>query len=156
MGKQSAGILLYRKSKNQLEVFLVHPGGPFFARKDLGVWSIPKGEYDDAEEASQAAKREFFEETGFSLPQKEILPLTPQRQKSGKIVHAWAMEHDPDPLGAHSNSFEMEWPPKSGKRQQFPEVDKADWFPIEVASQKINPGQSAFIDELVDKLGARA
>ncbi len=154
MPKQSAGILLYRTTHGPLEVFLVHPGGPFFSRKDQGVWSIPKGEYDDQEDPWQAAKREFHEETGASLPDKEPIALTPQRQKSGKIVHAWAVEHDLEAGAIQSNTFEMEWPPNSGRRQSFPEVDRAGWFTLELARQKINPGQSAFVNELAAKLSA--
>ncbi len=155
MGKQSAGVLLYRKGKDGLEVFLVHPGGPFFAKKDAGAWSIPKGEYEESEDAWQAAQREFLEETGASLPPGSRIALTPLKQKSGKTVHAWAVEHDLDPQTIHSNSFEMEWPPKSGRRQQFPEVDRAEWVPLEAARQKINPGQAAFLDELMEKLAGR-
>lgn len=151
MGKHSAGILLYRIREERLEVLLVHPGGPFFARKDLGAWSIPKGEFE-GEEALLAAKREFYEETGASIQDKKLIPLTPQKQKGGKTVYAWAVEGDIDPAQIKSNLFEMEWPPKSGQKRQFPEIDRAEWFPVEVALQKINPGQAGFIKELMEKV----
>ena len=147
MPKQSAGILLFRKINNQLEIFLVHPGGPFFKNKDLGVWSIPKGEFLDDEDALVAAKREFLEETGQSIDGNFIL-LKPVILKSGKKVYAWAVEGDIDHEIIVSNLFEMEWPPKSGKKQSFPEIDRADWFDVEKAKLKINPAQTAFIDEL--------
>ncbi len=152
MGKHSAGILMYRKKGDRLEVLLVHPGGPFFARKDLGAWSIPKGEFE-GEDALHAAKREFYEETGQTLQDQELIPLAPQKQKGGKTVYAWALEGDIAPEQIKSNLFEMEWPPRSGRKQQFPEIDRAEWFPIEVALQKINPGQVGFIQELVKKVG---
>jgi predicted NUDIX family NTP pyrophosphohydrolase len=150
MAKQSAGILLYRRKRDQLEVLLVHPGGPFWAKKDQGAWSIPKGEYED-EDALAAAKREFEEETGIPI-EGEILALSQQKQKGGKLVDAWAVEGDLDAERVRSNTFEMEWPPKSGKKQQFPEIDKAGWFPVATALEKINPGQAAFIHELIQKL----
>ena len=153
MPKQSAGLLLYRQRKNHLEVFLVHPGGPLWAKKDLGSWSIPKGEFDE-EEPLLAAKREFQEETGFDAPQGEYIPLKHVTQKSGKIVHAWAVEAEIEAEQIHSNSFEMEWPPRSGKRQAFPEIDRGAWFPIGEALAKINPKQAELITELVKKLGA--
>ena len=152
MAKHSAGLLLYRKTKDLLEIFLVHPGGPLWAKKDLGSWSIPKGEFDQQEEALLAAKREFHEETGFPAPQGEYLPLKPVRQKSGKIVHAWAVEAEVDAEHVHSNDFEMEWPPRSGKVQSFPEIDRATWYSVEEAQQKINPGQVGLIQELLEKL----
>ena len=150
MAKQSAGILLYRRKKDLLEVLLVHPGGPFWAKKDQGAWSIPKGEYE-GEDALAAAKREFEEETGIPI-EGEILALGQQKQKGGKLVDAWAVEGDLDAERVRSNTFEMEWPPKSGKKQQFPEIDKAGWFPVATALEKINPGQAAFIHELIQKL----
>ena len=150
MAKQSAGILLYRRKKDLLEVLLVHPGGPFWAKKDQGAWSIPKGEYE-GEDALAAAKREFEEETGIPM-EGEILALSQQKQKSGKLVDAWAVEGDLDVERVRSNTFEMEWPPKSGNKQQFPEIDKAGWFPVATALEKINPGQAAFIHELIQKL----
>ena len=151
MGKKSAGILMYRFKNKQLEVLLVHPGGPFWAKKDLGAWSIPKGEFE-AEEAVTVAKREFFEETGVLIEAK-LIPLTAQKQKGGKLIYAWAVEGDLEAGNIKSNMFELEWPPKSGKKQLFPEIDKAQWFSPPIATEKINPGQVAFIAELVEKLG---
>lgn len=147
MPKQSAGILLYRTVNNQLEVFLVHPGGPFFKNKDDGAWSIPKGEFLDDEDALIAAKREFLEETGQSVD-GNFIKLKPVKLKSGKTVHAWAVEGDIDHEHIESNLFEMEWPPKSGKMTSFAEVDRAAWFEPAVAKVKINPTQIALIDEL--------
>jgi len=144
---KSAGILLYRFIKGFPEVFLIHPGGPFFIKKDEGAWSIPKGEYEEGEEPLAAAKREFFEETGMKVDGK-FLSLNPVRLKSGKVVIAFALEHDIDALQIKSNSFEIEWPPKSGKKKSFPEIDKGEWFTIEIAKRKINPAQGLFIDEL--------
>ena len=148
MSKKSAGILLYRFKKDSLEVFLVHPGGPFWKNKDEGAWMIPKGEFNDGEDPLDAAKREFQEETGFAMPQR-FIELTPIRQKSGKIVWAWAAEGNVDPEKIHSNLFEMEWPPHSGKKQKFPEVDKGNWFDIDEAKEKINPAQIKLIEEIV-------
>jgi predicted NUDIX family NTP pyrophosphohydrolase len=150
MTKQSAGILLYRRKKDQLEILLVHPGGPFWAKKDRGAWSIPKGEYE-GEDALAAARREFEEETGIQI-EGETLALSQQKQKGGKLVDAWAVEGDLDAERVRSNTFELEWPPKSGKKGQFPEIDKAGWFPVAAALEKINPGQAAFIHELMQKL----
>ena len=147
MYKQSAGILLYRKIDNQLQVFLVHPGGPFFRNKDVGAWSIPKGEFLDNEDPLTAAKREFNEETGNFIDGK-FIPLNTVELKSGKKVFAWAIEGDIDHETVVSNLFEMEWPPKSGNKQSFPEIDKAGWFDMETAKQKINSRQISFIDEL--------
>lgn len=146
MAKQSAGILLYRRAPS-LEVLLVHPGGPFFARKDLGAWSIPKGEFETGEDPLQNAIREFQEETG-TLLSGEFLPLTPIRQKGGKTVYAWALEGDLDVTRIVSNTFTMTWPPKSGLVQVFPEIDRAEWFGVEEAMQKINEAQGAWIGEL--------
>jgi predicted NUDIX family NTP pyrophosphohydrolase len=151
MAKHSAGILLYRLRDHSLEVFLVHPGGPFWARKDVGAWSIPKGEFEE-EDAQAAAKREFHEETGLCV-EGDLLALTPQKQKGGKIVYAWAVEGDLDPGRVKSNTFEMEWPPRSGKKQLFPEIDKGEWFTVQAALQKINQGQVGFLKELKEKLG---
>jgi predicted NUDIX family NTP pyrophosphohydrolase len=145
--KTSAGILLYRRRADNLEVFLVHPGGPFWAKKDLGAWSLPKGELADGEDPLEAAKREFTEETGFPID-GDFRPLRPLRQPSGKTIVAWAVEGDCDPAELRSNTFELEWPPKSGKRAQFPEVDRAAWFSLEEARERINKGQAAFLDEL--------
>jgi predicted NUDIX family NTP pyrophosphohydrolase len=148
MAKQSAGILLYRIRQGELEVFLAHPGGPFWAKKDAGSWSVPKGEYLDGEEPLQAAIREFEEETGYR-PSGDFIPLTPIRQKGHKTVHCWAVKGKVDPDKIVSNDFEIEWPPRSGKMKSFPEVDRAAWFPVDVAREKINERQARFIDELV-------
>ena len=147
MAKQSAGILLYRIVDGQPQVFLVHPGGPFFKNKDDGSWSIPKGEFDGDETALDAAVREFREETGHVLP-GPFYPLEPVRQKGGKKVFAWATPGDLDPATIVSNTFEMEWPPRSGRMQSFPEVSKGAWFDIETASQIINPAQATLLEEL--------
>ncbi len=151
MPKTSAGILLYRTRSGRLEVLLVHPGGPFWARKDLGSWSIAKGEYEEGEDPLQAALREFFEETGFR-PAGPFLPLTQRKQASGKLVDAWATESDWDTSRLVSNTFSMEWPKGSGRVREFPEVDRAEWFEISEAMRRINPAQAGFIDELVKKL----
>jgi predicted NUDIX family NTP pyrophosphohydrolase len=145
--KKSAGILLYRKNGDKNEVMLVHPGGPFWKNKDAGAWSIPKGEFSGGEEPLTAAIREFEEELG-SQPKGNFIPLKAIKQKSGKVVYAWAVEGDLDVEKIKSNVFEMEWPPGSGKRSFFPEVDKADWFSIAHAKQKINGAQVAFLNEL--------
>jgi predicted NUDIX family NTP pyrophosphohydrolase len=145
--KQSAGILLYRFREKELEVMLVHPGGPFYAKKDAGAWTIPKGEPDEGEDLLLAAQREFEEETGMPV-EGTFIQLTPVKQKGGKLVHAWAIEGDMDVTTLKSNTFEMPWPPKSGKMQSFPEIDKAAWFRVEEALTKILPAQGAFIEEL--------
>lgn len=150
MAKQSAGILLYRIIDSQLQVFLVHPGGPFFKNKDDGSWSIPKGEFSDDENPLDAAKREFLEETGQSI-NGNFTALTPIQQKGGKTVHAWAVEGEIDHETIVSNTFEIEWPPRSGKRQAFPEIDKAAWFDLETAKVKINAAQIGLINELQSK-----
>ena len=150
MGKRSAGLLMYRQLHGGLEVFLVHPGGPFWAKKDAVSWSIPKGEFGPGEEPLEVARREFEEETGFKVS-GEFIPLTPRKQPSGKIITAWAFEGDCDASTIKSNTFSMEWPPGSGRRQEFPEVDRAGWFPIPVAKEKIVKGQKGFIDELENK-----
>lgn len=152
MTKHSAGILMFRFRDSSLEVFLVHPGGPFWAKKDEGVWSIPKGEFNiDSEDPLEAAKREFEEETGFIL-EGDFIPLDTLKQSSMKIVHAWAVEGDCDAAKIKSNTFSMEWPPRSGKQQEFPEVDRAGWFDIETAKIKILKGQRPFIDRLLEKM----
>ncbi|HWZ14838.1 MAG TPA: NUDIX domain-containing protein [Mucilaginibacter sp.] len=151
MVKQSAGILLYRKNNDQLQVFLVHPGGPFFKNKDIGAWSIPKGEFLPGEDALTAAKREFMEETGQAV-EGEFIPLEPVYLKSGKKVYAWAVEGDIDHEVIVSNLFEMEWPTKSGKMQSFPEIDRAAWFTVDEAKEKINAGQVGLIESLASKL----
>jgi predicted NUDIX family NTP pyrophosphohydrolase len=147
MPKQSAGILLYRNINDEPEVFLVHPGGPFFKNKDDGSWSIPKGEFLDNEEPLAAAKREFMEETGQSIDGR-FIELSPVKLKSGKIIFAWAVESDIDHEIIVSNHFEMEWPPKSGKMTSFPEIDRAAWFDMAAAKIKIIPAQVPLIDEL--------
>jgi len=149
MSKHSAGILLYRRRGEELEVFLVHPGGPFWVKKDVGVWSIPKGEYEKGEDALAAAQREFKEETGFAWIGGDLRPLDTVRLSSGKVVTAWAIEGDCDARAIRSNLFEMEWPPKSGKRQSFPEVDRAEWFALAAAHERIHPAQRAFLERLV-------
>ena len=154
MAKQSAGLLLYRTINGVLEVFLVHPGGPFWARKDAGAWSIPKGEIEDGEDKLQAAEREFTEETGFTIS-GEFRSLDPLKQPGGKIIYAWAIEADCDPGQIRSNLFSLEWPPKSGKFQQYPEVDRAAWFNISQARNKILAGQVRFIEQLIAALGIK-
>ena len=151
MSKTSAGILAWCKAHGTLEVLLVHPGGPFFSKKDAGAWSIPKGEYNEPEDPLTTARREFAEELGTEI-NGEFMPLTPIKQKSGKIVCAWAVEADMDITGFISNTFMLEWPPKSGKMQEFPEVDKAEWFTISKAKEKINAAQVALLEELESKL----
>jgi predicted NUDIX family NTP pyrophosphohydrolase len=153
MPKKSAGLLVYRFNKqNKVEVLLVHPGGPFFTKKDLGVWSIPKGEYENDEEPLIVAQREFTEETGNKIVEGRFTKLKPIKIKTGKQITAWAVQADFEKCFICSNEFEMEWPPKSGRKQNFPEVDNADWFTIEVVKEKINPGQIPLIDELVEVL----
>jgi len=147
MPKRSAGLLMYRRSGGQLEVLLVHPGGPFWMKKDLGAWTIPKGEYGPGEEPLAAAIREFQEETGL-VASGPFRLLTPVRQSGGKIVDAWAFEGDCDPGALKSNSFPLEWPRGSGRMQEFPEVDRAGWFRIEEARRKILRGQASLLDEL--------
>ncbi|HVH68350.1 MAG TPA: NUDIX domain-containing protein [Gemmatimonadales bacterium] len=138
---------MFRVRNGELEVFLVHPGGPFWAKKDDGVWSIPKGEIPGGEDPLAAAQREFAEETGCRAG-GPFLPLTPLTQPSGKLVHAWAVKGACDPARLRSNLFSLEWPPKSGKQREFPEVDRAAWFPVPLALQKILPGQRGFVIEL--------
>jgi predicted NUDIX family NTP pyrophosphohydrolase len=152
MPKTSAGLLVYRLREGRLEVFLVHPGGPFWARKDLGAWSIPKGEFTAPEEPLAAAIREFREETGFPI-QGDFLPLPPRTQPGGKIVLAWAVEGDLDPGQIQSNTFLLEWPKGSGRRQEIPEVDRAEWFGIPEAKRRILAGQAGLLDDLCDRLG---
>ncbi len=146
-------MLLFRRRGAALEVLLAHPGGPFWRRKDEHAWSIPKGEIDPGEEPAAAARREFQEETGFA-PEGPLIALGSRRQAGGKLVHVWAMEADWDPAGLRSNAFSMEWPPRSGRRQEFPEVDRAAWFDLEVAAGKLHKGQADFLDALRARLGA--
>lgn len=152
MPRKSAGILLYRLKNHQPEFFLVHPGGPLHAKKDLGAWSIPKGEFTDGEEPLAAARREFEEETGKRI-EGRFQELTPVKQKSGKLVYAWALEGDFDEKGLVCNLFTMEWPPRSGQYNSFPEVDRGEWFAAEPAKQKMISAQAALIDELIHLLG---
>jgi len=151
MARTSAGLLLYRCPEGVIDVFLVHPGGPYWAKKDLGSWSIPKGEFSAQEDPFAAAAREFQEETGYQVSGR-FTPLNPIKQSGGKIVHAWAVEGDCDVTRLKSNTFSMEWPPRSGKRQEFPEVDRAEWFTLEVARQKILKGQLGFLEQLQQML----
>ena len=144
---------MFRYSDEGLEVLLVHPGGPFWANKDEDAWSIPKGEYEEHESAFDAAIREFAEETGFAADADTFLPLDPLRQPSRKLISAWAFEGDCDPDAIKSNTFVMEWPPRSGKQAEFPEVDRAGWFAIDEAKRKIVKGQLGFLDQLCRKLG---
>ncbi|HLO89784.1 MAG TPA: NUDIX domain-containing protein [Lentimicrobium sp.] len=153
MVKHSAGILVYRFQNKQLQILLVHPGGPYWAHKDDGVWSIPKGEIDIGEKTEEAAKREFYEETGFKID-GDFIPLSPVRLMSGKIIHAFAIEGDLDASLIHSNNFSIEWPPSSGKIQQFPEIDKGEWFTPTEAKVKLSRAQVAFINELMSILNS--
>ena len=154
MPKQSAGLLMFRRRGGGLEVFLVHPGGPFWAKKDQGAWSVPKGEYEPGEDPIVAARREFAEETGI-VPEGEYVALTPLRQSGGKIVHAFAVQGDCDPQAIRSNTFVMEWPPRSGRQQEFPEIDRAGWFPLEQAKQKLLAAQVVLVEELARLLAQR-
>jgi predicted NUDIX family NTP pyrophosphohydrolase len=146
--KYSSGLVLHRKVGDKLFVFLVHPGGPFWRNRDLGSWSIPKGEFTGQEDALKAARREFREEIGFDVD-GEFVELTPVRQNSGKIIYAWALEYDFDIDKIISNTFEIEWPPGSGTKKKFPEVDRAEWFSMEMAFEKIIPGQKKILEELL-------
>src|SRR5215831_3541848 len=147
MPAESVGILLYKRIVGELQVLLVHPGGPFWRNKDLGAWSIPKGEYDAGEEAEAAARREFQEELGIELTQ-ELLALGEIRQRGGKSVKAFAVEADVAAENIRSNTFEIEWPPRSGRRQAFPEIDRAEWFEIAAARARINEAQTSLLDQL--------
>jgi predicted NUDIX family NTP pyrophosphohydrolase len=149
---QSAGILLFRRAGASVEVLIVHPGGPLWARRDDGAWSLPKGEYGPGEEPLAAARREFGEEIGSAAPAGEPLTLGEVRLKSGKRVVAWALEGDLDPAAIRSNTFTMQWPPRSGRIQAFPEVDRGDWFTPAQARIKLNPAQAEFVDRLLDML----
>jgi predicted NUDIX family NTP pyrophosphohydrolase len=151
---QSAGVLMFRRRNDSLEVLLVHPGGPFWQRKDDGAWSIPKGEFLEGEAPDAAARREFAEETGCALRGK-LLPLTPVKQPSGKVVHPFAIEGDLDPASIRSNTFALEWPPRSGITREFPEVDRAGWFTVADARRKLIAGQRPILDELEGVLNAK-
>jgi len=152
MPRVSAGILVYRRAKSALEVLLVHPGGPFWKNKDDGAWTIPKGEVAEGEEPLATACREFTEEIGQAVPAGPFAPLQSIRQRGGKVVHAWAVEGDLDAAAIVSSTFRMEWPPKSGKFVAFPEVDRAGFFDLAAAREKINAAQVAFLDELEESL----
>jgi len=158
MPRRSAGLLLYRRRVGRTEVFLVHPGGPFWARRDEGAWSIPKGEYGEDEEPLAAARREFAEETGLEPPgdAAAALALRPLRQAGGKWVHAWAVEGDCDPGTIRSNTFTLEWPPRSGREREFPEVDRASWFDLSAARRAILKSQRPLLDELDATLSGSA
>jgi predicted NUDIX family NTP pyrophosphohydrolase len=147
MAKQSAGLLVYRKRGETLEVLLVHPGGPFWKNKDAGAWSIPKGELTQGEDPLDVAKREFQEETGTSIS-GAMAPLEAVKQRGGKLVYAWAVEADVDVSQIKSNTFTIEWPPRSGKQQEFPEIDRAEWCDLTTAAEKINAGQRKLIEQL--------
>jgi predicted NUDIX family NTP pyrophosphohydrolase len=152
---RSAGILLYRIANEAPELLLVHPGGPYWVKKDAGAWSVPKGEYEEGEAPRACALRELREELGDTAPSleaEELLDLGSVRQKGGKVVRAWAAEGDFDPAELRSNTFSMEWPPRSGSQREFPEVDRAEWFDPEEARRRINPAQTAFVERLLDLL----
>jgi predicted NUDIX family NTP pyrophosphohydrolase len=154
--KRSAGILLFRRATDSPEVLLVHPGGPYWARKDVGAWTIPKGEFDEGEEGRDCALRELGEELGPAAPSLHadaLIELGSVRQKGGKVVHAWAAEGDFDPAELDSNAFELEWPPRSGARREFPEVDRAEWLAPAAARRKILSAQAELIDRLLERLG---
>jgi predicted NUDIX family NTP pyrophosphohydrolase len=152
--KRSAGILLYRVPAGAVQVLLVHPGGPFWARKDAGAWSIPKGEHEDGDDPLESALREFEEETGTPLQAGELRELGEVKQRGGKVVSAWAAEGDLDADAVRSNTFTMEWPPRSGRTAEFPEIDRAGWFDIDEAREKLNPAQVGFLDRLLELLSA--
>jgi predicted NUDIX family NTP pyrophosphohydrolase len=151
VARRSAGIVLYRSSAAGVEVLLVHPGGPFWARKDAGAWSIPKGEYEDGEDPLACALREFEEETGTRLAGDEVVELGSVRQRGGKQVTAWAVAGDLDAATVRSNTFVMEWPPRSGRQAEFPEIDRAQWFDLEIAREKLVSAQAELIDRLVQR-----
>jgi predicted NUDIX family NTP pyrophosphohydrolase len=153
MAARSAGILLHRNHRDAVEVLLVHPGGPMWARRDAGAWSIPKGEYEPSEDPLAAARREFAEELGTPAPDGEVIDLGEVRQKSGKLVHGWAIQGDLDPSEIHSNTCEIEWPPRSGRRIEIPEVDRAQWFDLRTAAEKINPAQVGLLERLAQEQG---
>ena len=152
MAKRSAGILLYRQRAGAPEVLLVHPGGPLWAKKDQGAWSIPKGEYDETEDPLACALREFEEELGVAPPGDPAADLGDTRQAGGKLVRAWAAEGDLDPAEVRSNTFTLEWPPRTGVMREFPEVDRAEWFGLAEARDRINPAQAVFIERLLELL----
>ena len=148
MGTRSAGLLLFREAGGDIEVLLVHPGGPYWVRRDEGAWSIPKGEIAEEEDPLEAARREFAEETGAAAPAGDAVPLRPCRQRGGKVVQAWAVRGDFDPAALRSNTFTLEWPPRSGRRIEVPEVDRAAWFTLEAARTRILEGQEPLLRDL--------
>ncbi len=152
MPRRSAGLLVHRERSGEREVLLVHPGGPMWAKRDAGAWSIPKGEYDSSEDPLAAAKREFEEELGTAAPDGPVKDLGEIKQKSGKIVSAWAVAGDLDVTEITSNTVEVQWPPRSGKMLEIPEVDRAEWFAIHEAREKINPAQAELLDRLAEIL----
>jgi predicted NUDIX family NTP pyrophosphohydrolase len=154
MPKQSAGLLIYRRRHDALEIFLVHPGGPFWQNKDLGAWSIPKGEFEPTEDPLTVAKRELLEETGLVV-EGPFTPLTPIKQRGGKTVHAWAVAADFELGHFESNTFAMEWPPRSGKMREFPEVDRAEWFDFKMAEEKMIEAQQAVLKQLATILSIK-
>lgn len=155
MAKKSAGLLAYRIAGAEVELFLVHPGGPFWKAKDEGSWTIPKGEFEPDEDPEAAARREFQEETGFAVSAGELLRLDPVKQPSGKIIHAWAVCQDMDPAELRSNTFPLEWPPRSGRMQDFPEIDAGAWFGAEAAFTKLQKGQIPLVRQLLSLLQQR-
>lgn len=155
-GRTSAGILLWRRGGAGLEVLLAHMGGPQWARKDHGHWTIPKGEVEPGEELAAVARREFAEETGHAAPAADLLDLGRIRQKSGKVVVGFGVEGDLDPAAAHSNTYEMEWPPRSGRIQAFPEIDRVEWFGLAEARRRLKDAQVPFLDRLVEAIAGRA
>ena len=151
-GRTSAGILLWRRREGRLEVLLAHQGGPFWATKDAGHWTIPKGEVEPGEELVAVARREFAEETGHEVPARPLIDVGQIRQKSGKLVVGWAVEGDLDPSTAVSNTYEMEWPPRSGVLRSFPEIDRVEWFVLDEARRRLKPAQVPFLDRLENAL----
>jgi predicted NUDIX family NTP pyrophosphohydrolase len=152
VARRSAGIILHRSGATGREVLLVHPGGPFWAKKDAGAWSIPKGEYEDGEDPLACALREFEEETGTQLDASDVVELGSIRQKGGKEVTAWAVAGDLDPSTVRSNTFVMEWPPRSGRQAEFPEIDRAEWFGVEAAREKLVPAQAELLDRVLERV----
>lgn len=148
--KESAGLVVFRRRDDRLEVLLVHPGGPFWSKRDEGAWSIPKGEIEAGEKPIDVARREFQEELGLPAPEGELTPVGSVRQAGGKVVHAWAIESDVDVGRLRSMTLDVEWPPRSGRTQTYPEVDRAEWFDLDASRTKINPAQAAFLDRLVE------
>jgi predicted NUDIX family NTP pyrophosphohydrolase len=155
-GRTSAGVLLWRRAGGELEVLLAHMGGPYWAKKDLGHWTVPKGEVEEGEELTAVARREFWEETGHEVPEVPLIELGEIKQKSGKVVLGWAAEGDLDPASAVSNTYEMEWPPGSGRTVEFPEIDRVEWFGMDEARRKLKDAQVPFLDRLIEALAAES